>query len=96
MGAQEFKPLRKFLQDVGRDFDLQRRFFETGRETFWSDEGVRGLLHRHGLGKLNPEHQALFEGAEPPSLAEIQEALANEPDFEAQSPFGPSWALVRA
>ena len=95
MASEETKSLAEFLRDVGRDHDLQRRFFDTELSEVWTDKGIQGLLHAKGVRRLSPDNQRLFSMDRPPTLQEIQDALVEEGEVEASSTFTTCWALVR-
>ena len=95
MAAEQTKSLAEFLRDVGRDHDLQRRLFDTDLSEVWTDKGIQGLLRAKGVRSLGRESQELFSMDRPPTLQEIQDALAREGEVEASQTFTTCWALVR-
>ncbi len=84
--------LTDFLASVGRDFNLQQKFWQSQTPRVADDEQFRRLLGHHGWDNLDPEHQELLKEAD---LAGIQDVLAKEADVTAHAGFGPCWVLVR-
>lgn len=86
--------LTDFLASVGRDFNLQQKFWHSQAPQLANDQEFQRLLGHHGWNNLDPVHQELLKEAD---LCKIQEVLIREADVEAHKAggFGPCWVLVR-
>jgi hypothetical protein len=86
--------LTDFLASVGRDFNLQQRFWHSQTPRLADDQEFLRLLGHHGWSNLASEHQELLKQAD---LAGIQKVLTDEADVAAHQAagFGPCWVLVR-
>jgi len=85
--------LTDFLASVGRDFNLQQKFWQSKAPQLATDPDFHRLLGHHGWNSLDPEHQAILKEAD---LSKIQEVLVEEAEVTShQGGFGPCWVLVR-
>ena len=85
--------LTDFLASVGRDFNLQQKFWHSQAPQLANDDEFQRLLGHHGWNSLDPKHQALLKEAD---LCKIQEVLLAEAEVTPhQRGFGPCWVLVR-
>jgi hypothetical protein len=96
--------LTDFLASVGRDFNLQQKFWRSVAPTLATDKEFQRLLEHHGWNNLHPDYRALLEEGD---LCKIQDVLVAEAkeggggssaDVTAHQAggFGPCWVLVRA
>jgi hypothetical protein len=95
--------LTDFLASVGRDFNLQQKFWRSEASRLADDEEFLRLLGHHGWNNLRPDHQELLRVAD---LCEIQRVLVDEAreggggssaevTGHQHGVFGPCWVLVR-
>jgi hypothetical protein len=87
--------LTDFLASVGRDYNLQQKFWHSEAPTLATDQEFQRLLGHHGWDNLDPDHRALLKEAD---LCKIQAVLVAEADVTPHQAggFGPCWVLVRA
>jgi hypothetical protein len=94
--------LTDFLASVGRDFNLQQKFWHSQAPQLANDQEFQRLLGHHGWDSLHPDHQELLKEAD---LCKIQDVLVDEmkqggggssAEVTAHAGgFGPCWVLVR-
>ncbi len=87
--------LTDFLASVGRDYNLQQKFWHSEAPTLATDKEFQRLLGHHGWDNLDPGHRSLLEEAD---LCKIQDVLVAEADVRAHQAAGSGRArvLVRA